>query len=375
MNLLSKSAENIAQQITGENIELVGLKIELQPETNSYLFADYNKGLHAWFLQQIKQIDPQLSQTFHDDPDNKAFTLSMLNGKITTYNQRLTLEAKETYSLFITLLSKQGITWLQNWLLKMPVTINLKDIIFKIKNIKISLPPTSYLKLSQVKPNAQLKLTFLSVTTFRRKGNHFPLPLPFNVFQSYLRRWLNFSGQIIDRENFLNWIDTEIIITQHQLESLKIMGAKGGSITGFMGTIAYNITYEGQKNQEYVQLYSSLGQFAPFCATGHKTPFGLGQTRLNWSLTSHNLISDNSESNGIENQLAERIEELTQILMGKQKRQGGERGLKICQTKATIIARRERGESLKAIASDLEIQYETVKSYGKLARRILNQKN
>ncbi len=38
---------------------------------------------------------------------------------------------------------------------------------------------------------------------------------------------------------------------------------------------------------------------------------------------------------------------------------------------ATILARREMGESLQVIAQDMGIPYETVKTYAKLARRAL----
>jgi CRISPR-associated endoribonuclease Cas6 len=36
-----------------------------------------------------------------------------------------------------------------------------------------------------------------------------------------------------------------------------------------------------------------------------------------------------------------------------------------------LLARREKGESLQAIALDLELPYETAKSYLKLARKAL----
>ncbi len=73
----------------------------------------------------------------------------------------------------------------------------------------------------------------------------------------------------------------------------------------------------------------------------------------------------------VESLLAERIEVLTDRLMAVQKRTGGERGHRVCELRATILARRELGESLQDIAVDLELPYETVKTYVKLARRVL----
>ncbi|MEQ9549126.1 MAG: hypothetical protein RIM23_05860 [Coleofasciculus sp. G3-WIS-01] len=64
---------------------------------------------------------------------------------------------------------------------------------------------------------------------------------------------------------------------------------------------------------------------------------------------------------------------LTQEFLAQRQRQGGSRAQDIAETWATILARREMGESLNAIADDLEMRYQTVKTYAKLARRaILN---
>jgi CRISPR-associated endoribonuclease Cas6 len=110
-----------------------------------------------------------------------------------------------------------------------------------------------------------------------------------------------------------------------------------------------------------------LGQLAPYCGTGHKTTFGLGQTKLGWDLQPSAIATMATET-----LLAQRIEEIFELLMQKQKRIGGERATQVCKTRATILAKRELGESLIDIARDLEMPYETVKTYVKLARRVLN---
>lgn len=66
--------------------------------------------------------------------------------------------------------------------------------------------------------------------------------------------------------------------------------------------------------------------------------------------------------------------------MAKQKRTGGDcpkgsgkgnRAISVCQTRATLLGRREMGESLQDIATDSQMPYETVKTYIKLARKAL----
>lgn len=94
--------------------------------------------------------------------------------------------------------------------------------------------------------------------------------------------------------------------------------------------------------------------------------FGLGQTRLNWSepiaITERPITQDLT---------AQRIVELTDYFTAQRKRIGGDRATQIAETWATILARRELGESLQAIAEDMKMPYETVKTYAKLARRAL----
>lgn len=73
------------------------------------------------------------------------------------------------------------------------------------------------------------------------------------------------------------------------------------------------------------------------------------------------------------NILAEQIEELTEIFTAQRQLKEGDRTDKIAATWATVLARREMGESLQAIANDLNMPPLTVKTYLKLARKALKQ--
>ena len=119
-------------------------------------------------------------------------------------------------------------------------------------------------------------------------------------------------------------------------------------------------------NSEFTRLFYTLARLAPYCGTGHKTTFGLGQTHLDWVEPEVNLPTQ-----VLTNLLGERIDELTVLFTAQRKRTGGDRTDKIASTWATILARREMGESLQVISEDLEMPYATVKTYVKLARRAL----
>jgi CRISPR-associated endoribonuclease Cas6 len=346
--------------------ELVGLVFELTPGAASYLYAQYAIGLHAWFLGQVHQTDPDLSKLLHDEQSEKAFTISGLEGDLLPGGKEFQLLGDRIYRWYVTGLSKPVVQWLSQWLQNLPEEIDLRNAPLLIRSWDIAFAPTTYQQLLTAEPpfSPTIKLSFVTPTSFRSKGHHFPLPVPENVFHSYLRRWNNFSGVNFDQAEFLNWIDENAIISRHKLESQKVAAGKKGMVTGFTGAVEFGLGRSAHNRPDFVQLFYALGRLAPYCGTGHKTTFGLGQTRSQWLTEALPEVS-------IQSVLAARIDELTQKFMAHRKRTGGSRAAEIAETWATILARRELGESLFDIAADLEMPYETVKTYVKLARRAL----
>ncbi|MCU0526948.1 MAG: CRISPR-associated endoribonuclease Cas6 [Elainella sp. Prado103] len=342
--------------------ELVGVELSLSPLRDCRLYPEYAIGLHAWFLDQVRQNNPELSAFLHDDPA-KPFTLSRLVGL--PFAHTLTALAHETYYWTITALNQPVCQWLAEWWLNRPAQLELRGAAMQIVDAKVIYPPTTYVDLLN-NSISSTALSFCSPTSFRHRGHHLPLPLPKTLFQSYLRRWNDFSGEVVDSEDFLDWIDEFVVIARHQIESLKVTAGKRGSVTGFVGSVEFHLLPLGQRETEYAELFGALVQLAPYCGTGHKTTFGLGQTRVGWLTAAPDPIPP------IERLAAQRITELTELFLALKKRQGGHRAINSAETWATILARRELGESLKVIAVDLGIPYETVKTYLKLARKALN---
>jgi CRISPR-associated endoribonuclease Cas6 len=351
--------------------ELVGLVFELEPLHDCTLYPQYAIALHAWFLDQVRQFDPQLSAALHDEESEKPFTLSRLEGITASTSGHPKLKAGQSYRWFVSALSKPVVQWMAKWLKSLPEVVELRNAPMRLLKWAIAHPPTTYARLFDAQsfdtpylPAPTVALSFISPTGFRRKGHHLPLPMPTNVFHSYLRRWNNFSDILFDQEDYLNWVDETVVILRHQVQSMKVVAGKRGSVTGFVGAVEFGLAGAAATDAEYQQLFVALGQLAPYCGTGHKTPFGLGQTRLGW------LIEGTTpEVPTLEAVLARRIDELTEQFIALRKRTGGDRASQIAETWATILARRELGESLVEIATDLEMPYETVKTYAKLARR------
>lgn len=358
--------------------ELVGIAFDLQPQSDCRLYPQYAIGLHAWFLDQVRQDDPALSAYLHDGGAEKAFTISRLAGIDQTQGNTLRLRRSQSYTWQVTALSKPLVTWLAQWLASAPKVLELRAAPLDICGWEAVPAATTYAALlKRAKAQAQqtdikltLPLSFTAPTSFRRKQQHFPLPLPTNVFQSYLRRWNDFAGVTYESEPFLAWVDERVVIRRHELKTSKVPAGKRGQVTGFTGAVEFGLTKEAVDEPDYIALFWALGELAPYCGTGHKTTFGLGQTVAGWYTESAALETAVGQ---LPDGLAERIEELTALFKEQRQRTGGDRAAQIAETWATILARREMGESLKGIAVDMEMPYETVKTYVKLARRAVRE--
>ena len=358
-----------ARSLWPKTSELVSLEFSLRPHRDCELYAQYTIGLHAWFLQQIQSFDPDLSAYLHNGQSEKAFSISGLSGQFVSHRQTLQLQSDATYRWRVNALSKAVAQGLLVWLRQLPDTIEIKDAPLTIESVGLVQSATTYAKLLKAaKADAgSVSLSFVSPTSFRRKGQHLPLPWPANVFHSYLRRWNHFARKSVDQATFIDWIDDHVVIQRHHLSSVKVAAGKQGSVTGFMGSVTYDLGRSAADNLEFQTLFYALVRLAPFCGTGHKTTFGLGETWIGWQDAKNSATVP-----ALQQILAERIEELTELFLSQKKAKGGNRAQDTAQKWATILARREQGDGLDAIAQDMDLPYETAKTYSKLARRALN---
>lgn len=230
-----------------------------------------------------------------------------------------------------------------------------------------------------------------------------PLPIPDNLFHSYLRRWNVFSRYQFDHEEFLIWVREGVVLLRHNIRSSKVQPGKQGSVTGFMGSVQLGITNKAQYQVDFSHLAHALVAAAPYFGTGHKVTFGLGQTRSGWGW-SEALLNSNVYDEGIVNSDAvpkniivtkksqsltavgksaalsismnsraidARVAELQPIFLASKKRQGGDRAANAALLWATIVAHQENGDSLKSIAIDLGMPYDSAKKCSQLARKYL----
>lgn len=346
------------------NTELVGIELLLEASTNAVLRPNYTTNLHAWFLDCVRQDSPELSTILHDQQSEKSFTLSPLQGKLISQPDGVEVIKGHKYFWQITLFNKQLCVWAEQW--NIPKSLNLRVTSFSIEKADISLIPTTYEQLlaMPLPPRSNFSLSFLSPTSFRHRRHHLPLPLAENIFHSYLRRWYNFGTQDFDPEAFLAWVDNVVYVSNFDITCEKVASGKQGFVTGFIGSVEFGVDAMAKQNPQFQKLLYALVQYAPYCGTGHKTTFGLGQTIIG-------KVSSENSSTIYQELLANRINELSAQFLELKKNQNSDRSRNTANLWAVLLARREKGESLEAIAIDLELPYQTAKSYLKLARKAL----
>ena len=366
-----------AKTLWSKSAELVSIEFSVYPLFNCELYPRYTIGLHAWFLQQIQAMDAELSAYMHDGGSEKPFTISGLSRQFASQNQPLQLQTGNTYQWRISGLCQPVTQGIAAWLRDLPDEIDLTDAPLAIDAVRLVQPATTYARvLTAAKTDAgNVSFSFVSPTSFRRKGHHLPLPWPTNVFHSYLRRWNHFARNTVDPAAFLGWVDQHVIVHRHNIESSKVVVGKQGAVTGFTGAVTYQLARQvsevSDEQADFCRLFYALARYSSFCGTGHKTTFGLGETHLGWQELAAVPTAPPMPTKQF--LLAERIEALTALFLSMKKRQGGKRALDSAQKWATILARREQGDGLAAIARDMNLAYETAKTYSKLARKALRE--
>ncbi len=83
--------------------------------------------MHAWFLGQVHQTDPDFSKLLYDEQSEKAFTISGLQGDLLPGGKDFQLLGDRIYRCYVTRLSKRVVQWLSQSLQNLPQEIDLRN--------------------------------------------------------------------------------------------------------------------------------------------------------------------------------------------------------------------------------------------------------
>jgi hypothetical protein len=262
--------------------------------------------IHQWFNNFIMRFDSALQSEISQDNVERVFTVSPFHSprygypswiRITSIdsrlNQLLTEHLPELCNNHLELDNGQKIQVTQ---VHLPET--LPPFLKNAANIDRFNPltwighsnPTQLIStIMQMPLSYKLKLFFHTPTSLR---THSPsayiknnlLPLPQQIFETYIRRWqtLTSSVPIIALSEFLGEYTR---LGQYSLRTYNVDGWRWGNVTGFTGYADYVFagnrylpTELARDRDHLIRTCYILASLAFFVGTGQLTSFGMGQT-------------------------------------------------------------------------------------------------
>lgn len=242
--------------------------------------------LHAAFLSAVAKNDPGLAAQLHRG-NIKPFTLSSLQQHPNQSDKLPPADSPDVFWFRITTLTDPlffSIGQVLHGLLNGASLISLGDgTHFQV--VKVHSGPVERLCWTGISsfeqiynesvPEDDITLCFYSPTSFKQRDKSVPLPLPGLVFASYLQKWNAFSPLKFDRASLLAWVQDNVGIGAHRIETMMVSFDKF-HIVGFVGTCRYRSL---KKDAEKQRILNALADFAFYAGTGAKTTMGMGQTR------------------------------------------------------------------------------------------------
>ncbi len=139
---------------------------------------------------------------------------------------------------------------------------------------------TSYAELKErARHDLEITLEFLSPMSFHVNGMDYALPEPRRVFESYLKRWNEFSGWTLEPAGaLLDWVAQNVALASFALHSAE-QTYRTYKHVGCVGRVTYCVQKNGWSADDKIYWLNVLAEFATFCGTGRKTTQGMGQTR------------------------------------------------------------------------------------------------
>lgn len=241
------------------------------------------KHLHALFLTLVSSVDRALGDHLHNQPKEKAFTLSPLqtSDRIQWQHKR-SIAAGTPCWWRISLLDDALFghltpLWLNlnpnhPWHLG-PADLQITSVLGTAQSTQPWANFCSYRQLYEQASNEtrQLSFEFCTPATFRQGKFDSALPTRDCVFNSLLQRWNRYSEM-----PFPDSI-VECLFPSYFEIRTELVNYPEGKWAGCMGTVSYRIL--GTNDAATIQQLNALSDFALYAGVGRKTPMGMGMMR------------------------------------------------------------------------------------------------
>jgi CRISPR-associated endoribonuclease Cas6 len=267
--------------------DLLAAAITLEAQTAGELDPFQGRALHALFLDLTARHDAPRAAALHDGEGLKPFTSSNLIGLRAGDGSRAAVAPGATFRWRITTI-EPGLTglWLGRVLPGLPESVAIGDVTFAVRGWTPDPQPgapagvTDHAALVQRHtlnerpPAPWINLRFTSPTTFRSGGAHVPLPVPALLLGHWLDKWNAFAPAALPAE-VREFAGQEVFVNRYDLHTEAVQFGEA-TIIGFVGQCSLTVHH---KDPYWRRIPHLLAAHSFWCGTGHRTPYGLGQTR------------------------------------------------------------------------------------------------
>jgi CRISPR-associated endoribonuclease Cas6 len=291
--------------------------IQLEALTEGTLNGFTGRGVHGFWFQRWREVNPAVGDRLHSQSQESPFTLSPLMGLAAPLHSPISrpgnggtktvrVKAGQVAWFRATLLDEAlGEDFLAGWLhgLETAGRFNVPEdagvstgsttkaeqpgVEWKVtgSTVEAAVHPLAgrvpYDALSRrhlmaSNPPRQWKVEFLTPTAFHGKVSHLPFPLPESLIGSWLRRWQAFAPIALPEEELTQWARSNLAVSAFRLHTLPVREGERLRV-GCVGWLTLRALDMPPYLRAAVDL---LAAYALFCGSGSHTAQGMGQTRL-----------------------------------------------------------------------------------------------
>ena len=244
------------------------ISFPIDPDEAAALPSYPGRALHALFYQWLALGDYALSTEVHDRDGTPPFTVSPV--------YRVDGQSTLTFTLLDDALWPalfEGIS--------LTPTVEVTGCPLTLPADGPRVEHQTYADLvSGARNGRNIRLHFLSPTSFRSNDMHVPLPDPGMVYQSWLGRWNTFAPEGMQiNVALLDIVAAHVAISRHTLRTKMVDWGRNRKAIGFVGRVKYAVLRAGKIGPDWVRRLNTLADYAVYCGTGHETAHGMGLTR------------------------------------------------------------------------------------------------
>ncbi len=268
--------------------DLLSAVITLDPLAAGELDPFQGRATHALFLDLTDRGRPGAGAALHAEAELRPFTSSNLIGlRLIEGRPKATVEPGAPVRWRITTFDTELTRlWLDKVLPGLPDSLTIGDVAFAVKGVTTDRAAdswagtSSYAELTMSHtltprpPAPWINLRFVSPTSFRSHNIHVPLPIPQLMLGHWLEKWNAFAPLSL-HPDVSSFAEQEVAVNRYELHT-EIVQFGAATIIGFVGACSLAVRHQDPYWRRIPHL---LTAFSFWCGTGHRTPYGLGQTR------------------------------------------------------------------------------------------------